>query len=613
MANPNTKIIIQEYDATTPKGSGVSSDIAYIPGLAVNSYAVEGQADPKLTVKNTPVLCYSVSDFETAFGPKPYVFTPADIDGANAKSYATTLQAGGYDRSYIYAKELLNAGLPVYYENIAPGDTAVTNVIGITDITAADPSTQLDSEDLQILGGNSYKYVACQDRPNTESYNFAFSPYYASLPAPADLTNMADNSTAAGSIFIKVVPSAQTPTNLDVGFTLSNNIAEENKDKITYTGDSTNGWIVTWSNATKEMLQDVTFNIQASFTYKGKKHGVEYPFSIAIVAGTELKGEVVNGRISYLYDHLSDALKRLEDKNEYTIKYITSGGFPTYDIGESTLFASLLSCAGNRGDALALIDHLDRPDAPHGISAEGSIYKKAFDAKLMNTGNAEYGAMFTPWGKYAFATITDNSDAPAFMPASFGYLMCMASAINTSPNWLAMAGVTRGMVPNLQSLHTDTILSNVVAEDYQPKYGTNGNTLSINCITNIKPYGLCIWGNRTLQLMDEKGAVALNFLNTRNMVSDIKKLAYSTAKKLMFEQDSDTLWLRFKSGISPLLDQLVSGYGISGYKIIRSATKHNGQALTRGEMAAVIKIFPIAPIEYFEITVELADNDVQVG
>ena len=97
------------------------------------------------------------------------------------------------------------------------------------------------------------------------------------------------------------------------------------------------------------------------------------------------------------------------------------------------------------------------------------------------------------------------------------------------------------------------------------------------------------------------------------MVSDIKKLAYSTAKKLMFEQDSDTLWLRFKSGISPLLDQLVSGYGISGYKIIRGTTKYNGQALTRGEMAAVIKIFPIAPIEYFEITVVLADEDVQVG
>ena len=96
------------------------------------------------------------------------------------------------------------------------------------------------------------------------------------------------------------------------------------------------------------------------------------------------------------------------------------------------------------------------------------------------------------------------------------------------------------------------------------------------------------------------------------MISDIKKLAYSTAKALMFEQDSDTLWLNFKSGVSPLLEQLKSGNGISNYKIIRGTTKDNGKALTRGELAAVIKIFPKYAIEYFEITVVIADEDVSV-
>ena len=176
-----------------------------------------------------------------------------------------------------------------------------------------------------------------------------------------------------------------------------------------------------------------------------------------------------------------------------------------------------------------------------------------------------------------------------------------------------MAGVTRGIVPNLTSLHTDALLSNVIAENYQPKYGSaDNNKVSINAITNIKPYGLTIWGNRTLAPVPAKGTKATNFLNTRNMISDIKKVAYSTAKELMFEQDSDTLWLKFKSGISPLLDQLKSGFGISDYKIIKGTTKYNGQALTRGEMAAVIKIFPLYAIEYFEITVVVSDNDVTV-
>ena len=97
------------------------------------------------------------------------------------------------------------------------------------------------------------------------------------------------------------------------------------------------------------------------------------------------------------------------------------------------------------------------------------------------------------------------------------------------------------------------------------------------------------------------------------MTSDIKKVAYDTAKKLMFEQDSEILWTRFKAGVSGLLDQLKSGYGISDYKVIRTATKYKGEALTRGELAATIKIFPISAIEYFEITVVLADEDVQVS
>ena len=200
------------------------------------------------------------------------------------------------------------------------------------------------------------------------------------------------------------------------------------------------------------------------------------------------------------------------------------------------------------------------------------------------------------------------------MPASFGYLMCVSKAIKTSPNWLAMAGVSRGLVPNLVSLIAPNgRVSNAVAEDMQPKFGAEGNKLSVNCITDVRPYGLTLWGNRTLKELEvDKGCTALNFLNTRNMISDIKKLLYTTAKSLMFEQNSDSLWLKFKSNISPLLEQLKSGNGISDYKIIKSATRYDGSALTKGELSAIIKITPIHAIEYFELNVEIRDDDVTV-
>lgn len=620
MANPNTKIIIQEVNETLPQGAGVSSDIAYIPGLAVDTYTVGSEKEGDLqvfeTIKNQPVLCYTVADLEAAFGPDPYVMKAEDVAGGD---YAHTYEEGGLDRSYIYAKELLQAGMSVYYENIAPEGNVAVNIATVDEVYELidQNAILLDDKnitDLQKVSTNNYKFVASKDRTAEQKYAFNFE-----LPAPPKTTTVAGaNTLAAGTVTVKV----QIPQNMDkMTITPVAVNVWNNEDVGPFEISAVDGDCVTikWTNASNNDFRKI-FSLVISFRFSDETAvaTVEFPVGIAVVEGTLGTGtEITNGRIQYLYEHLGDAFTRLEDKNEYTVKYITSGGYPTYYIGDSTLYTTMLTIAGSRGDAVALIDHLDMPEAPHGagVTATGSIFNIVNtdpNHNLANANNAEYGAMFTPWAKYSFATVTDNADAPAWMPASFGYLMCMASAIATSPNWLAMAGVTRGAVPNLQSLHTDSILSNVVAEDYQPKYGT-GKNVSINCITNIKPYGLCIWGNRTLQPMPEKGATAHNFLNTRNMCSDIKKVAYSTAKALMFEQDSDALWLRFKAGVSPLLDQLKSGYGLKDYKLIKGTTKYNGAALTKGEMAAVIKIIPMYAVEYFEITVVLADEDVQVS
>ena len=327
--------------------------------------------------------------------------------------------------------------------------------------------------------------------------------------------------------------------------------------------------------------------------------------------------------VKTLYDKLfgdedTDGLiYQLEDRNEYSVKYITCGGYPTVFSNNNHSYAdSLINVAATRGDAVALIDYkLTITDDIFSKDVD-SVYK-SMETALSGHNYGEYGAAMYPWGLYGCSVSLSNTEEitnkVVEMPGSFAYLMCVAKAIKTSPNWLAMAGVTRGIVPNLQGLLTKSVLTNTVAEECQPKFGSEGHSISINCITNIRPYGLTLWGNRTLKPVDKEGPVALNFLNTRNMISDIKKLLYTTAKSLMFEQNSDSLWLRFKSGITPLLNQLKTGNGISDYRIIKGETKYDGNPLQKGEMAATIKIFPIHAIEYFELTVEISDDDVTVS
>lgn len=335
----------------------------------------------------------------------------------------------------------------------------------------------------------------------------------------------------------------------------------------------------------------------------------------------------------YKLDELKDAewnirnvIKQLEDRNEYSVKYLTSGGYPSIVIiegkGNDIFAGDMIDVCATRGDAVALVDYQKTTDVTLFDIGEGddtkSVYKD-MQSIFEYSANGEFGAAMYPWAEYTCVSSlrsveTDPQKWTMHMPASFGYLMCLAKAIKTSPNWLAMAGVSRGLVPNVKGLLTKGILTNTIAEEMQPKFGEKGKqTVSVNCITNIRPYGLCIWGNRTLKPMGPDGAVALNFLNTRNMISDIKKVLYTSAKELMFEQNCDTLWIRFKSLVTPLLNQLKSGNGISDYKVIKSDTNYEGNPLQKGELAAVIRIFPLHAVEYFELNVEIRDNDVTVS
>ena len=183
-------------------------------------------------------------------------------------------------------------------------------------------------------------------------------------------------------------------------------------------------------------------------------------------------------------------------------------------------------------------------------------------------------------------------------PGSFAYLKCLAVSTQTNADWLAISGVTRGLVPNLLELNQR--VTGAVADQLQERRG-----ISINPIMNIKPYGYCVWGNRTLfNNLDD--LTASSFLNIKVLTSNIKKVLYTAAKRLTFELNSDILWLNFKAAIEPTLEQMKSSSGIRDYKITKVATNQ------KATLAAKIRIYPIEAIEDWDITVELSDTTTSI-
>ena len=571
------RINIYEVDETSGGSQNISTDVVYIPGFV---------ADPTLA-QNAPVLCRTLTEFETLFGDEPFRFSdgvtlPFSVSGTTTQ--VAVVNKGDCDKSYLMARELLNRGFTVMYDTIhkegSSQGTATREFIRTLDADTSGFTTDILWSDL----------------------------------ISAEISVAFEGSTA----------------------TKSEN-KEGNSFTVTASANSVSASVTVSKSGDYVSLSNIT----------ALQSGIIKSITVKVVYATEDAG-YAPASLDYFYANVAERIDKLIDRGEYTIKFITTGGYPAfeYETGSVNLAKEMLTVAAIRGDAVAIIDHCNIPD--RALTGDGSVYKavNSFVASNYNTADSvyigtngdvtladgaeikgltivnntvpQYSAMFTPWASYALNVPddwypTDESTSKSInefaLPASFAYFNSMAESNKTNPDWLAIAGVTRGLVPQIKRLLTTERLSNTIANSYQPKGDEGGDVaVAINAITNIRPYGLTIWGNRTLKNNALKnGLTATSFLNTRNMVSDVKKVCYTTAKALMFEQNSNVLWLSFKAGIIPLLDQLKSGNGISGYKILQQPTTE------KAKLAAIIKLYPVYAVEEFDITIVLSDEDVTVA
>lgn len=217
----------------------------------------------------------------------------------------------------------------------------------------------------------------------------------------------------------------------------------------------------------------------------------------------------------------------------------------------------------------------------------------------------KYAAAFTP----EFTFKESYSLGTTTYKGCFAYLACFAKHIEKYPDWFAMSGVVRGKLPYDDVTTTHSYGQAEIDKLQKRTLGEGEESFkAVNPIANIRPYGNVIFGNRTLfpiEIDAETGTAGLkasSFLNIRNLCCDIKKTLYRAARRYTFEPNSDALWINFKSAITPLLEEMRTGQGIKGYKIIKEVSE------AMATLKATVKIIPIEAVEDFDLTVELSDS-----
>lgn len=270
----------------------------------------------------------------------------------------------------------------------------------------------------------------------------------------------------------------------------------------------------------------------------------------------------------------------LADRNLWNIRILTLGNFDrgTND-SDSTLVNLLISLAEYRGDCFALIDC-----KPEDATVD------ALKASFANVTHSKYAAGCGPYIKF--------KGDETFYPASLGYLIAYGNSLLTNPTWYAPAGATRGQISGIEAVKAE--FGELAIDELEPLVS---NEMGLNLVCRVEPYGIVFWGNRTLYEGTNSTSLEYgNILSIRSLLCTLKKIIHGACLNCTFEQNTDILWVNFKSLVTPTLDKMLSGNGIAGYKLLKV------QTTKLATLECTLKIIPIEPVENFEVTIELSNS-----
>jgi len=271
----------------------------------------------------------------------------------------------------------------------------------------------------------------------------------------------------------------------------------------------------------------------------------------------------------------ADAISVLENKDEYVFNIVSAPGL-IYDFGShKTQLDSIVSLAESRGDAIAVID-LEQYGASVGnvTSAAATI-------------NSSYTATYWPWLQTASATGKN-----VWIPASVVIPGVYAFTDGAAAPWFAPAGLTRGGIGDV--IQAERKLTRAQRDTL---YNAN-----VNPIATFPGAGISVFGQKTLQ----KKKSALDRVNVRRLLIDLKKFVGDVSRSLVFEQNTTATRNSFLAAVNPFLESVVQRQGLYAYRVVMDDTNNTADVIDRNQLIGQIYIQPAKTVEFvvLDFTIE---------
>ena len=190
----------------------------------------------------------------------------------------------------------------------------------------------------------------------------------------------------------------------------------------------------------------------------------------------------------------------------------------------------------------------------------------------------------------------DNNNRIVNVPASVVALGALGYNDSIAYPWFAPAGFNRGALENVRN--TDMRLT---AGDRDDLYEAR-----INPIANFPNGGFVIFGQKTLQ----QDKTALDRVNVRRMLLEVKRLIVDVANKLVFEQNTPATRARFVAQVTPLLSVVQSQQGIDQFKVVMDSSNNTDIDIENNVLNGRIVLVPTRAVEFIAVDFIVTNSGV---
>jgi len=267
------------------------------------------------------------------------------------------------------------------------------------------------------------------------------------------------------------------------------------------------------------------------------------------------------------FNQYTQALDLISNQDEFDVNLILVPGIINSIHGG--VVSKVIDVCEDRGDCFAIIDP---------VEYNKNVADATTEAKKKNS---NFAAMYWPWVKIPDSQV---SGFQRWVPPSVMVAGVYSFNDRVAHPWFAPAGLNRGTI-DIASFAERKL----TRADRDTLYDSN-----VNPIATFPGQGVTVFGQKTLQ----KKASALDRVNVRRLLINVKKFIASSSRFLVFEQNTAATRRRFLSIVNPFLENVQSQSGLTAFRVVMDETNNTPDTIDRNQLVGQLFLQPTRTAEF---------------